>query len=76
MEWRPIKSAPKDGTPVLLKCPGDRLAVAHYCFEPFTGEGWFVNVPCMGGYGHGTDTRIHWPEDQPTHWAELPKEKS
>lgn len=72
-EWQPIETAPKDGKAVLICSPGNRVAVAFYGDEAFIGNGWHVTVPCMGGWGSGSDTHIHWPEDQPTHWQPLPE---
>ena len=73
--WQPIATAPRDGTPVLILCPGNRQALARFTACPLMGHpesAWCVVVPCMGGYGYGSDTRIHWDEDQPTHWMPLP----
>lgn len=71
MAWHNIKTAPKD-RPIIVRCPGDRLAIAIWDDMPFVGTGWFVRVPLMGGWGHGTDTFIRGEEDQPTHWMVLP----
>lgn len=73
MEWQPIETAPKDGAQVLINCSGGRVATAFFGSEHFCGNGWHVVVPCMGGFGSGTDTFIHWPEDMPTHWMPLPE---
>ena len=70
--WQPIETAPK-GEQVLINCPGKRVATAFYQEQPFIGNGWHVVVPCMGGFGNGSDTFVHWPEDQPTHWMPLPE---
>jgi hypothetical protein len=71
MEWQPIETAPKNER-VIIRCSGDRMAVALSSDLPLVGNGWHVSVPCMGGYGSGTDTFIHWKSDQPTHWMPLP----
>lgn len=69
--WHPIETAPKD-RPIIIRCSGDRMAIARWEDFPMVGDGWFVRVPCMGGWGTGTDTFIHWEDDQPTHWMVLP----
>ncbi|HEY0842425.1 hypothetical protein [Methylotenera sp.] len=70
--WQPIEKAPKDGTQVIIKCSGGRVATAFYDDKPFVGEGWHVVVPFLGGFGSGTDTFIFFPEDMPTHWMPIP----
>lgn len=70
--WKPIETVPKDGTQVIIKCSGGRVATAFYDDKPFVGEGWHVVVPFLGGFGSGTDTFIYFPEDMPTHWMPLP----
>lgn len=66
-EWQPIKTAPKDGTEIILR-NGNRVGAACWCTWPSTpemddgGEGWSV---CFDG-----DT---WEDDKaPTHWMPLP----
>lgn len=70
--WKPIETVPKDGTQVIIKCSGGRVATAFYDDKPFVGEGWHVVVPFLGGFGSGTDTFIYFQEDMPTHWMPLP----
>ena len=70
--WKPIETVPKDGTQVIIKCSGGRVATAFYDDKPFVGEGWHVVVPFLGGVGSGTDTFIYFQEDMPTHWMPLP----
>ena len=70
--WRPIETVPKDGTQVIIKCSGGRVATAFYDDKQFFGEGWHVVVPFLGGFGSGTDTFIYFQEDMPTHWMPLP----
>lgn len=70
--WQTIESAPKDGTRILILCPQNRITCAKYDTLPMVGKGWFVSVPCCSGWGEGSDTYIHWKEDQPTHWQPLP----
>lgn len=71
-EWKPIETVPKDGTQVIIKCSGGRVATAFYDDKQFFGEGWHVVVPFLGGVGSGTDTFIYFQEDMPTHWMPLP----
>ena len=70
--WQPIATVPKDGTHVIILCPGGRVATASYEKQSFIGEGWFVLVPCNGGFGMGSDTFLRWDDDQPTHWMPIP----
>lgn len=70
--WKPIETVPKDGTQVIIKCSGGRVATAFYDDKQFVGEGWHVVVPFLGGFGSGTDTFIYFQEDMPTHWMPLP----
>lgn len=72
LDWQPIATAPKDGTAVQLLSSGNRVSVARFVKIFPHREGWAVQVPCMGGWGEGTDTLIHWPEDQPLYWMPLP----
>lgn len=59
MEWRPIESAPKDGTPILTYCPQG----------PKYGK-WAVrqNVWRDGAWQYSNQP--YWP---PTHWMPLPE---
>ena len=70
--WMPIESAPKNGTQILIRCSGDRMAAVRWLDGMFIGTGWFAVVPINGGWGHGSDTFIQFKEDQPTHWTPLP----
>ena len=57
-EWRPIESAPKDGTEVL--CAWHAMATDRWIIEGC----WFLN----------NQWRVGWDETevQPTHWMPLP----
>lgn len=59
MEWQPIETAPKDGTPVML-WPGAPI----WTDEVFPCVGWMTSVGlwiCARGYV------------SPTHWKPLPE---
>lgn len=68
LDWRPIDTAPTDGTPLLLICAS--------AYSPTATEGWWMN-------GHGGEGWYHYsrPEEKwhggvvrwfPTHWMPLP----
>ena len=59
MEWQPIETAPKDGTPVLGYRDGDMATVE---WRATWGE-WVLAVP--GAYAEDDD----W---KPSHWMPLP----
>lgn len=62
MEWQDIKTAPKDGTKILLSCParrGEYPGVVEKCY-------WHV-------WGHASGKWWDWVcPDKPTHWMPLP----
>jgi hypothetical protein len=60
MEWQPIETAPKDGTPVLGYRDVDGVMATVYWT---TWGGWSLVAP--GGYAEEDD----W---EPTHWMPLP----
>lgn len=59
-QWRPIETAPKDGTDVLVHAAGSTYAVS-WCEE---AEGWVVDDNKHGPY------RLRG--SYPTHWMPLP----
>ena len=65
MNWRKIKTAPKDGTPVLLYSPD--------ASDPQIFVGHFVDIepdPCWQDYWREDGC---WPIDaEVTHWMPLP----
>lgn len=72
--WKPIETAPKDGTSIMLLSWKNRICVARWEQLHFVGIGWFVSVPVCGGWGSGSDTFIpNTKEDLPTHWQPLPE---
>ena len=63
--WRPIESAPKDGTDVLV-CLSDTVAIAHWS-KGLGGSGWLDD----SGAGHH-DYWNYVGLISPTHWRPLP----
>jgi hypothetical protein len=83
MEWLPIESAPKDGTPVRLKGELFSEVGAHEVVGWWTGD--FSDQSGCGYSGWTTGDRIDWgdPDETgnhadgpdevfPTHWMPLP----
>lgn len=70
LEWQPIETAPKDGTPILLYWPGHRGHIATNCFVArwnVLAEDWLSSgQPVWRGAG------IY----EPTHWMPLPEPPS
>lgn len=60
MQWRPIETAPKDGTPLLLLWPDAAEKMAVMWWDDYCG-GW------MGYYDGINPGRM-----PPTHWMPLP----
>ncbi len=75
-EWRPIESAPKDGSFVLLHCPNGQLesgAVtvgAYWKADERAANGRFMKGHWDGWLGMDADVMSSWCE--PTHWRTLP----
>lgn len=72
--WRPIESAPKDGTSILIYAPSwaDPIRVAHWSEECehgefVTDEGWQIFVCDDGHYSVGMCFA------DATHWKPLPE---
>lgn len=63
--WRPIETAPKDGTDVLV-CLSDTVAIAHWS-KGLGGSGWLDD----SGAGHH-DYWNYVGLISPTHWRPLP----
>lgn len=67
-EWRPIDTAPKDGTPILAFIPDadpeERIYVLRWD-KHYAGDGpWLYRWTEAGGEGYQTYA--------PTHWMPLP----
>lgn len=75
-EWRPIETAPLDGSFVLLHCPGGQLesgAVtigAYWKAEERHATGRFMKGTWDGWLGMDADVMSSWCD--PTHWRPLP----
>lgn len=67
-EWQPIKTAPKDGTKILVgRFTGDPKA-DH---EGLISVDWYRRPEDNKGYiGFGNFNDRYWP---PTHWMHLPE---
>ncbi len=73
MQWQPIETAPKDGTPILLgggmwgddwRDPTERVMVGWWERTKRIGEFWNC---CAAESGH-----CNFPYEMPTHWMPLP----
>ena len=86
MDWQPIETAPKDGTPILLVRWGndfsdadlgpDAGVIAHWAHWP-DHQGWYVSGFGVSDQGHrhhgaGELDDNGFPDDLgPTHWCAL-----
>lgn len=63
MEWQPIKTAPKDGTAILVSGTDGQMAVAEFKTHSDGSSGWEI--------GH---SEVHelWLAAPVTHWMPLP----
>jgi hypothetical protein len=82
-KWQSIETAPKDGTPIQARIPGNGSDnIIAWCSDLLDSEGQFC-----GGWSFAEDQEppddwtdgICWavnedgnPSTQPTHWAPLP----
>jgi hypothetical protein len=60
VEWRPIETAPKDGTRVMLGWPGGGVRYGFY-LNNTNWKGW-----------RGPSMELPFPSPPPTHWVPLP----
>ena len=60
-EWKPIETAPKDGTEILMWSQYDGIVVGHYS-KSVWADGWIIY-----------DARSDTIELHPTHWMPLPQ---
>lgn len=70
MKWKPIESAPKDGTTILLYYPNEENAVTSgWWYEEYEGDEYkygYWKVASLPSHGCGCEN------SEPTHWMELP----
>ncbi len=73
MEWQPIETAPKDGDPILIYKPDERM-VGEYTMSAYWDddqEGW---VPVGGIHRLGyRSSATNSYQGYPTHWMPLPE---
>ena len=77
-DWQPIETAPKDGTAILVWCPGtvDSVHVSKLMVAVWDPDEW--NADDVRGafrynrYDSGVYGVLDW-DDEPTHWMPLPK---
>jgi hypothetical protein len=62
--WRPIETAPKDGTRVILGWPGGGVRYGFYLDNSRTSPPW-------AGW-RGPSMELPFPSPPPTHWQPLP----
>lgn len=80
MEWRNIKTAPHDGTEVLIWTP-DGIDISRYSERKEDGlddmghdAGWWgCATSAVPGRSMGNPAYFRDPECQPSHWMPLPK---
>ena len=73
MKLKPIETAPKDGTAILLYMEGGFIE-GYYCVETASympQEPWITHT--LSSHGCGCCARA---DKYPTHWCELPKLES
>jgi hypothetical protein len=66
--WQPIETAPKDGTPVRLKCEAHPEFGEHLMWWEAKSERWECDL-----YAPMRKVRAWWDleQPQPTHWKQI-----
>lgn len=75
-EWRPIESAPKDGTEVLLFIPGRRAELGWWYESQEYAYGKLKRKTEKWMWGSGMQGILSMTGDappEPTHWMPLPE---
>lgn len=73
--WRPIESAPRDGTPILAWAPmATEPAIARWFKWDAGDEGWLTELVDGGPWKDDQHFAEYWAETsyEPTHWMPLP----
>lgn len=75
MEWRPIETAPRDGTCILVYEPGERpgeanlnISLVHFSEYGYGSPDGGWRLCETGGWAEDSDPM----NDTPTHWMTLP----
>jgi hypothetical protein len=74
-EWKPIKTAPKDGTLIFIREKDSRVQVASWGTSSYGYDlDWYVQLTNKNSKG----TRQSYPTIDVTHWMPIPdlKEES
>ena len=85
MKWQPIETAPRDGTPLLLWCPGmcswnrkdgmPDLVVGLWWVDPYSSRdlgAWYSDVGDVDQGYESTGAYFEHESLRPTHWMPLP----
>ena len=76
-EWRPIETAPLDGDPLLLYCPGVRswnrkFGMPDIMVGMWDGRFWYSDIGDVDQGYESTGAYFEHEELSPTHWMPLP----
>jgi len=65
--WKPIATAPKDGTLVFIKEKGGRVQVAKWCCANGYDLDWYVQLTNPNGLNDS------FPTTEVVYWMDIPK---